>query len=34
MGPPLLGQHTDAVLGERLGLDAATLAALRGKGVI
>ena len=26
LGPPLLGQHTDAVLVERLGLDAAALA--------
>jgi crotonobetainyl-CoA:carnitine CoA-transferase CaiB-like acyl-CoA transferase len=32
--PPLLGEHTDAVLGERLGLDAEALAALREKGVI
>ena len=32
--PPLLGQHTDAVLKEALGLDDATLAELRGKGVI
>jgi crotonobetainyl-CoA:carnitine CoA-transferase CaiB-like acyl-CoA transferase len=32
--PPLLGEHTDSVLGERLGLDAAKLAALREKGVI
>jgi crotonobetainyl-CoA:carnitine CoA-transferase CaiB-like acyl-CoA transferase len=32
--PPLLGEHTDAVLGERLGLDATALAALRGKRVI
>jgi crotonobetainyl-CoA:carnitine CoA-transferase CaiB-like acyl-CoA transferase len=32
--PPVLGQHTDAVLSERLGLDAAALAALRAKGVI
>jgi crotonobetainyl-CoA:carnitine CoA-transferase CaiB-like acyl-CoA transferase len=32
--PPLLGEHTDAVLGERLGLDAAAVAALRDKGVI
>ena len=34
MGPPLLGQHTDAVLTERLGLDQAALDDLRGKGVI
>ena len=32
--PPLLGEHTDAVLAERLGLDAAALAALREKKVI
>jgi crotonobetainyl-CoA:carnitine CoA-transferase CaiB-like acyl-CoA transferase len=32
--PPLLGEHTDAVLSERLGLDAAALAALREKNVI
>jgi crotonobetainyl-CoA:carnitine CoA-transferase CaiB-like acyl-CoA transferase len=32
--PPLLGQHTDEVLSERLGFDAAKLAALRAKGVI
>jgi crotonobetainyl-CoA:carnitine CoA-transferase CaiB-like acyl-CoA transferase len=32
--PPLLGEHTDSVLGELLGLDAAALAALREKGVI
>jgi crotonobetainyl-CoA:carnitine CoA-transferase CaiB-like acyl-CoA transferase len=32
--PPVLGQHTDDVLSERLGLDAAALAALRAKGVI
>ena len=34
LAPPLLGEHTDAVLGERLGLDAATIADLRAKGVI
>ena len=32
--PPLLGEHTDAVLTERLGLDGAALAALREKNVI
>jgi crotonobetainyl-CoA:carnitine CoA-transferase CaiB-like acyl-CoA transferase len=32
--PPLLGEHTDAVLGARLGLDPATLAQLRRQGVI
>ena len=32
--PPLLGEHTDAVLGARLGLDAAALKALREKNVI
>ena len=32
--PPLLGEHTETVLAERLGLDAATLAVLREKGVI
>src|SRR5580692_8136572 len=31
--PPLLGEHTDAVLAERLGLDATALAALREKKV-
>ena len=34
IAPPLLGEHTDSVLGERLGLDAAALAALREMGVI
>ena len=34
LAPPLLGEHTDAVLSERLGLGAAALAALREKGVI
>ena len=34
LAPPLLGEHTDAVLGERLGLDAAAIADLRAKGVI
>ena len=33
-GPPLLGEHTDEVLAEQLGFDAAKLAALREKGVI
>jgi len=33
-GPPLLGEHTDGVLGELLDLDAAALAALRAKGVV
>ncbi|HQQ69180.1 MAG TPA: CaiB/BaiF CoA-transferase family protein [Alicycliphilus sp.] len=32
--PPALGQHTDEVLRERLGLDAARLQELRGKGVL
>ena len=32
--PPLLGEHTDAVLFDRLGLGAEALAALRDKGVI
>ncbi len=34
IAPPLLGEHTDVILQERLGLDAAALAALREKGVI
>jgi len=32
--PPVLGEHTDKILGERLGLDKAALAALREKGII
>src|SRR3984885_486154 len=32
--PPLLGEHTEAVLRERLGIDAEALAVLRKKGVI
>ncbi len=32
--PPLLGEHTDAVLRERLALDDAALAGLRAKGII
>ena len=32
--PPLLGQHTDEVLNELLGMDAAAVAALREKGVV
>lgn len=32
--PPTLGQHTDAILHEMLGLDAAAIAALRKSGVI
>ncbi|GAC1344218.1 MAG: CaiB/BaiF CoA-transferase family protein [Acetobacteraceae bacterium] len=34
LSPPLLGEHTDAVLGGRLGLSTARLAELRAKGVI
>ena len=32
--PPLLGEHTDAVLGGLLGLPAADIAALRDKGIL
>ena len=32
--PPMLGEHTDEVLGARLGLDAAKLAKLRADGII
>jgi crotonobetainyl-CoA:carnitine CoA-transferase CaiB-like acyl-CoA transferase len=32
--PPLLGQHTDEILRERLGYDAAQIVALRARGVI
>ena len=32
--PPLLGQHTDAILRDRLGLSAATIAELRARGVV
>lgn len=32
--PPTLGQHTDAVLGDLLGLDAVTIAGLRAAGVV
>ena len=32
--PPLLGEHTDAVLTERLGMDAGRLAGLRERGVL
>jgi crotonobetainyl-CoA:carnitine CoA-transferase CaiB-like acyl-CoA transferase len=34
IAPPLLGEHTDAVLRERLGMDEASLAALREKGIV
>ncbi|WP_199445692.1 CoA transferase, partial [Acidisphaera rubrifaciens] len=32
--PPMLGEHTDAVLAERLGMGADEIAALRAKGVV
>jgi crotonobetainyl-CoA:carnitine CoA-transferase CaiB-like acyl-CoA transferase len=32
--PPRLGEHTEAVLGDLLGMDAAQIAALRGEGVL
>ncbi len=32
--PPLLGEHTEAVLGELLGLDAAAVAGLRAEGIV
>jgi crotonobetainyl-CoA:carnitine CoA-transferase CaiB-like acyl-CoA transferase len=34
IAPPLLGEHTDAVLADRLGLDAAARAKLREKNII
>jgi formyl-CoA transferase len=33
LAPPVLGEHTESVLGARLGLDAETLRDLRAKGV-
>jgi crotonobetainyl-CoA:carnitine CoA-transferase CaiB-like acyl-CoA transferase len=32
--PPLLGEHTEKMLAERLGMDAAAIAALRSKGIV
>ncbi len=34
LAPPLLGEHTEEILGARLGMDAAAIAALRGKGIV
>ena len=34
VAPPLLGQHTDAVLANMLGLDAARIVALRSAGAV
>jgi crotonobetainyl-CoA:carnitine CoA-transferase CaiB-like acyl-CoA transferase len=34
LAPPLLGEHTDMILSERLGLGTEALATLREKGVI
>jgi crotonobetainyl-CoA:carnitine CoA-transferase CaiB-like acyl-CoA transferase len=34
IAPPLLGEHTEAVLTQRLGLDATAVAALREKKII
>jgi crotonobetainyl-CoA:carnitine CoA-transferase CaiB-like acyl-CoA transferase len=34
LAPPLLGQHTEEILRERLGKSAAQIAALRAEGVI
>ena len=34
LAPPLLGQHTEEILRERLGRSAAQIAALRAEGVI
>jgi crotonobetainyl-CoA:carnitine CoA-transferase CaiB-like acyl-CoA transferase len=34
LAPPLLGQHTEEILRERLGKSAAQIAALRTEGVI
>jgi crotonobetainyl-CoA:carnitine CoA-transferase CaiB-like acyl-CoA transferase len=34
IAPPLLGEHTDEVLSQRLGMDTRTLGELRAKGVV